>query len=321
MPAVTLSDIFAARRRIASAVRRTPLVPSGWLSREAGAPVSLKLETLQVTHSFKSRGALNAAFRLRESQGAGATIVTASAGNHGRAIAWAAERLGMHAIVFTPRDAPKAKTDAIARHGADLRAEAGSYEEAEGLAQAWAAKTGATFISPYDHPDVIAGAGTIALELMEDDPELDVVLVPVGGGGLVSGMAAGLTAIKPSIAVIGVETEASSAFASARAAGRIVTVEVGPTIADGLGGNVDPKTITWPFIRDIVRNVVVVSEEALRTGIRQLVAEEHLVTEGAGIAAVAAVTSRRVSLDGRRAAVVLSGANIDIAQLSGLLQA
>jgi threonine dehydratase len=315
---VTLADVFAARRRIAGHVRRTPLVPSGWLTRTTGSPVSLKLETLQVTHSFKARGALNAAMRLRERNGGG-TIVTASAGNHGRAIAWAAERLGLRAVVFTPRDAPRTKLEAIRQHGADLRAEAGSYEDAERRAQEWAARTGDCFISPYDHPDVIAGAGTVALELMEDDPRLDVVLVPVGGGGLVSGVATAMHALSRPAAVIGVEAEASTAFSAARAAGAIVAIEVGDTIADGLGGNVDPHTITWPIIRDLVSGVAVVPEATLRRAVRDLAAEEHLVAEGAGIAAVAALSGGIVALQGRKAAAIVTGANIDVSRLATLL--
>lgn len=316
---VCLADVFAARRRIAGHVRRTLLLPSAWLTRTAGAPVSLKLETGQVTNSFKSRGALNAAMRLRQARGEGATIVTASAGNHGRAVAWAAERLGLKAIVFTPRDAPRTKTEAIRRHGADLRADAPSYDEAERLAQEWAARTGDPYISPYDHPDVIAGAGTIAIELMEDDPEVEVVLVPVGGGGLISGIAAAFAGLKPSVAVVGVEAAASTAFSTARREGRIVPIDVSPTIADGISGNVDPRTITWPFVRDLVSDVVTAPEQALRQGVRELAAEEHVIAEGAGIAGVAALLSGRAALGGRRAVVVLSGANIDVARLATLL--
>jgi threonine dehydratase len=316
---VCLADVFAARRRIAGHVRRTMLLPSEWLTRAAGAPVSLKLETSQVTHSFKSRGALNAAIRLRQARGDGATFVTASAGNHGRAVAWAAERLGLKAIVFTPRDAPRAKTEAIRRHGADLRADAATYDEAERLAQEWAARTGDPYISPYDHPDVIAGAGTIAIELMEDDPEVEVVIVPVGGGGLISGIAAAFAGLKPPVAVVGVEAAASTAFSTARREGRIVPIDVSPTIADGISGNVDPRTITWPFVRDLVSDVVTAPEHSLRQGVRELAAEEHLIAEGAGIAGVAALVSGRVALDGRRAAVVLSGANIDVTRLATLL--
>jgi threonine dehydratase len=317
---VTLADVFAARRRIAPHLRPTPLVQSAWLSGVNGAPVHLKLETLQVTGSFKSRGALNAVIQLAASSGSRA-VVTASAGNHGRAVAWAAELRGIKATVFTPRTAPLAKTKAIVRHGAALRAEAGNYEEAERMAQAHARETGAVFVSPYNHRLVIAGAGTIALELAEEMPELEAVVVPIGGGGLISGIAAALDAIDPAAEIIGVEVEASCAFTAARRAGRIVPIQVGDTIADGLGGNVEADTITWPFIRDLVDRVVVVTEDDLLRGIRTLLAEDHFVAEGAGIAAVAAVAAGAAGTKGRRTAALLTGANIDIDRLKAILRA
>jgi threonine dehydratase len=320
MVPVTLSDIQAARGRTAADVRRTPVVSSDWLSDASGGTVLLKLESLQVTNSFKSRGALNAAMQVVARHGQGATIVTASAGNHGRAIAWAAERLGVKAIVFTPRTAPETKTRAIARHGADLRAIADDYEEAERLAQQHARDTGDVFVSPYNHPDVIAGAGTIGLELMEDIPCLQSILVPIGGGGLISGVATAMKALDAGIEVIGVEVEASSAFSAARAAGCIVNITVGETIADGLGGNVDPETITWPVIRDLVDRIVVVPERAVREAVRNLLAEDHLVAEGAGVAAIAA-SAGLAGIEGRRAAVLLTGANIDMPRLTSLVAA
>ena len=319
MPPVTVSDVRAARGRIASHLRRTPVVPSAWLSDASGGTVLLKLESLQVTHSFKSRGALNAAMQLVTARGQDVTIVTASAGNHGRAIAWAAEELGIKAIVFTPRTAAGTKTRAIMSHGADLRAVAENYEEAERLAQQHARQTGDVFVSPYSHPDVIAGAGTIGLELLEDIPDLQAVLVPIGGGGLISGVATAVKGLDASIEVIGVEVEASCAFSAARAAGRIVDISVGETIADGLGGNVDPETITWPVIRDLVDRIIVVPEGAVRQGVCRLVAEDHLVAEGAAAAAVAAAAGL-AGIEGRRAAVVLTGANIDVARLAHLLE-
>ena len=318
MARVTLSDIESARRRTAADVRRTPVVPSDWLSAASGGTVLLKLESLQVTNSFKSRGALNAAMQLVAAHGRGVTIVTASAGNHGRAIAWAAERLGIKAIVFTPRTAPETKTRAIARHGADLRAIAENYEEAERLAEEHARDTGDVFVSPYNHPDVIAGAGTIGLELMEDIPALQAVLVPIGGGGLISGIATAIKAVDAGIEVIGVEVDASSAFSAARAAGHIVDIAVGETIADGLGGNVDPETITWPVIRDLVDRIVVVPEREVREAVRTLLAEDHLVAEGAGAAAIAAAAGL-AGIEDRRTAVLLTGANIDLPRLVGCI--
>jgi threonine dehydratase len=319
MPSVSLPDVQAARRRIASHLRRTPVVPSAWLSGVSGGTVLLKLESLQVTNSFKSRGALNAAMQLVEAHGDDVTIVTASAGNHGGAIAWAAGELGIKAIVFTPRTAAETKTRAIVRHGADLRAVAANYEEAERLAQRHARDTGDAFVSPYSHPDVIAGAGTIGLELLEDIPDLEAVLVPIGGGGLISGVATAVKALEPGIEVVGVEVDASCAFHAARAAGRIVEIAVGETIADGLGGNVDPETITWPIIRDLVDRIVVVPEIALRQAVRTLLAEDHLVAEGAGVAAIAAAAGL-AGIEGRRTAVLLTGANIDLGRLASLIR-
>jgi threonine dehydratase len=319
MASITFADVESAARRLRGRVRPTPLVHSPWLSRVSGSSVYLKLESLQVTSSFKPRGALNALTILRDERGSGVRVVTASAGNHGRAVAWAAEQLGLRAVVFTPRNAPAAKLDPIRAHGADLRADAEDYEESEQKAKAFARESGAEFVSPYSHPDVIAGAGTVGLELLHDLPDLDVVLVPIGGGGLISGIATAVKGLRPGTAVVGVEAAASSAFHAARAAGHLLRIDVGDTIADGLGGNVDPDTLTWPIIRDVVDDVVVVNEEELRRGIRELMASEHLVAEGAGIAAVAAIAAGRIDVAHRTVAPILSGANIDNRRLAAIL--
>lgn len=313
---IAIEDIHAAAARLAPYLGPTPLVTSPWLSRLTGAEVRLKLESLQVTRSFKVRGALNALSRLAEQQPR-RTVVTASAGNHGRAVAWAAERLGLPAVVFTPRSAPQAKLGPIRGHGADLRPVADDYEGAERLAMAWAAETGAVFVSPYSHADVIAGGGTVALEILEVWPEVDQIVVAVGGGGLISGIARVVKTGRARAMVVGVEAEASSAFSAARRAGRIVTIQPRPTLADGLGGNVEPETLTWPYIRDLVDDVVTVSEAELAAGLRGLVSEEHLIAEGAGIAAVAAVAAGRTH--GKKVAVVVSGANIDTRTLVQVL--
>ncbi len=316
---IDLDAVRAAHARIRPHIVRTPLVQSDWLSRKSGADVRLKLESLQVTHSFKARGALNALTRIAEgSGGRPPAIVTASAGNHGRAIAWAAERLGLRAVIFTPAGAPRAKLDPIARHGAELRAEAHDYEEAESLALELARTTGARFVSPYNDDAVIAGGGTVALEVLEDWPDVEVIAVPVGGGGLVSGIALVAARSAPAVQVIAVEAEASPAFSAARKAGRLVRVEVRPTIADGLSGNAEEGTRTWEYVRDLVREVVTVPEEELRQAVRDLVDEEHLIAEGAGAAGIAAVSSGRIT--NARIAVVLSGSNIDTDLLAELLR-
>lgn len=317
---IAIAEIHAAAARLAPHLTRTPLIPSPWLSRVSGAEVRLKLESLQVTRSFKVRGALNALSRLADRTPA-PVVVTASAGNHGRAIAWAAERLGLSSVVFTPRSAPDAKLGPIRAHGADLRAIADGYEDAEAMAMTFASETGAIFVSPYSHPDVIAGGGTVATETLEDWPEVDTMVVAVGGGGLISGIARAAKSASPSVRVVGVEAEASCAFTAARHAGRIVTIEARPTLADGLGGNVEPQTLTWPYIRDLVDEIVTVSEHDLAAGLHGLVGQEHLVAEGAGVAAVAAVAAGRVDSRARRLAVVVSGANIDTRTLTRVLSA
>jgi len=315
-----LIEVFRARRRIAPYVRRTPLAASPWLSQTASAPVSLKVESLQVSSSFKSRGAFNAVIARVERDGAGPReLVTASAGNHGRALAAAAEAFRLPLVVFTPADAPRTKLEAIERHGATLRAEAPDYDGAEKMAKAFAAETGAEFISPYNDADVIAGAGTVALEIFEDAPATELLIVPIGGAGLISGMGLAAKSIAPACEVVGVEVEASCAFQRSVAAGRLVEIVPGPTLADGLGGNPDPETITFDFVRQFVDRIVVVSEDDLRAAIVGLVEHEHLVAEGAGAAATAAVVGGHVQASGRPTAIVLSGGNIDRARLASIL--
>ena len=319
---MTADAILTARRRIAPHIRRTPLLASAWLSGSAGGEVRLKLESLQVTNSFKLRGAMNAtaAFIERSAREAGprGAIVTASAGNHGRAMAYAAQRLGLRLVVFTPRSAPRAKLDYIARHGADLRA-ASTYEDAERLAKAFAAETGATYISPYSHPDVIAGAATVAVEILEDWPEVDTIVAAVGGGGLIAGIAAAArTLAGRRVDVVGVECEASPAFHEALAAGRIVEVEVHPTLADGLAGNMDPESMTFDIVRRDVDRMVLARERSIADAIRLLFEEERVIAEGAGATAVAAVIDG-LPLAGRHVAVVVSGSNIDPGVLSKVL--
>jgi threonine dehydratase len=317
---MTLADIGRARQRIAPYVRRTPLMPSQWLSELAGGAVSLKLESLQRASSFKSRGAFNAVIaRLERGATAPSRLVTASAGNHGRALADAAQTFGLPLVVFTPHDAPQAKVAAIRRHGAELRAEGRDYDDAERMAKAFAAETGGEFISPYNDLDVIAGAATIALEIVEDDPEIGALVVPIGGGGLISGVAAAAKAISVNVEIVGVEVDASCAFQTSLRAGHLVTIVPGPTLADGLGGNPDPDTMTFAFIQQLVDRIATVSEADLAAAITGLVDFEHLIAEGAGAAGVAAVMGKQIDATRRRVSVLVTGANIDRARLAALL--
>ena len=282
--------------------------------------MSLKPESLQLSNSFKSRGAFNAVIaRLERPGGPPAQLVTASAGNHGRGLAAAARTFQLPLVVFTPADAPTSKLEAIRRDGADLRPDGRDYDEAERMAKAFAKQTGAEFISPYSDADVIAGAATVALEMFEDEPDLDTLIVPIGGGGLISGVASVAKAINPRAEVIGVELEVAHAFQQSVAAGRLVEIDAGASLADGLGGNPDPDTITFAFIQQLVDRIVTVSEADLAAAIVGLAEAEHLIAEGAGAAAPAALVGNRIDVAGRHVGVIVSGGNIDRARLAPLL--
>jgi len=292
-------------------VLRTPLRESSWLSTIAGGTVRLKLETLQPTFSYKIRGAFNTILRLiEEHPDQRQPLVTASAGNHGSALARAARFGRFPLVVYASAAAPKVKLDAMREEGADVRL-CTDYDEAELTAKQRGTSGDAVFISPYAHPDVIAGAGTVGLEIVDEWPEVDTIVVAVGGGGLIGGIALAAREAKPRVSVVGVEAEASSPFTAGLAAGRIVEIDVRPTLADGLAGNLDPDTPTFAIVRSSVDRIVQVSEANLRSAVAGVVRHEHLIAEGAGAAGIAALLAGGLDLRGQNVAVVLSGANID----------
>jgi threonine dehydratase len=309
---IQIGDIRGAAVRLAPHVLRTAARRSEWLSRP-GANVYLKLEVVQPTSSYKIRGAFNAALQVQRQR-----LVTASAGNHGRALAYAARALNLPLTVFIAAAAPAAKIEPIRAAGADVRP-CRDYDEAERAAKDSAARGEGLFISPYSHPYVIAGAGTIGLELLEDLGRLDSLVVPVGGGGLISGVAIAIKALSPATRVIGVEVAASCPFTRSLAAGRLVAIDVQPSLADGLTGNLDPDTITLDIVREIVDEIVVVDETELRRALAGTVEHEHLVIEGAAAAGPAALLSGKIEPKGN-VAVVLTGANIDTLRLIGVLR-
>ena len=316
---VSIIAVLEARRRIAPHVRRTPFVRSPWLSRATGAEVWLKLESQQRSNAFKVRGAFNAALHLAE-LGDRPTLVTASAGNHGRALAEAAAESGMACVVFTPADAPRAKLDAIQAAGARLEATYSNYDAAEVAAKDYAASTGGCFISPYTHPDVIAGGGTVALEMLEDQPRLDLVVVPMGGGGLISGIGVALSRLAPECRLVGVEASASEAFGAARRAGRITQIDPQPTLADGLGGNLEPGAVTFDYVERHVHDIVAVDEAAIVSAVGDLAGRDHQIAEGAAAVGPAALASGRIAdVAGKTVGIILTGANIDRARLARCL--
>lgn len=264
------------------------------------------------------RGAINAVLRLIEAPaGAPPALVTASAGNHGRALAWAVGAGRIPLTVYAPGDAPKTKLEAIRTSGATLVA-CDTYDDAERRAKQHADRDGVLYVSPYSHPDVIAGAGTVGLEILEEWPEVDVVVVPIGGGGLISGIALAVRATSRNTDVVGVEVAASNPFTQGIEAGRIVTIDVQPTLADGLAGNLDPDTVTFDIVRQNVSRIALVDEAEVRSAIVGLLDREHVIAEGAGAVGVAAVLGRTIDIKGKRVAVVVSGGNIDNDKLSAL---
>lgn len=309
----TVTDVYDARRRIGTRLQRTPLLPSSWLSSIADGNVFLKIESVNLTNSFKIRGALNAALRLSEGiDTTPPTIVTASAGNHGRALAMAAEELGLSCVVFTPQTAPEAKQAAIGRHGAVLHSDCEDYDAAERQAKEFAEAEGGIYISPYNHPDVIAGAGTIGLELVDAMPSFDVVVIPLGGGGLASGVGLAVKAAAPRATVVGVEVEASSPFTLSLEAGRITEITPRPSLADGLVGNLEPGSMTFSLVKQVVDYVVTVSEDDLSRAMKGLATEERLIVEGSGAAAVAAIMAGKASAPGQTVIALVTGGNVDL---------
>jgi threonine dehydratase len=306
---VTLDDIRRAAERIRASVRRTPLEGSRWLANELHADIWLKLECWQLTGSFKLRGAMA---RLAEMTAAerGRGVLTVSAGNHGLAVAHCAEALKLDARIVVPRSASRAKVEAIRRYPVTLVECGENYDEAERAARRMEADTAAVFVSPYNDPQVIAGQGTIALEILEDAPDIEAIVVPVGGGGLIAGVAVAVKALRPSVKVYGAEPATTATMSAAIAAGRIVEIVEEATIADGLAGNIEPGSMTFSLTRDLIDGMITVDEAAIRRAIARVAREDHLMIEGSAAVAVAALSDSR--LQGRRVAAIITGRNITL---------
>jgi threonine dehydratase len=293
----TREEILEAETRLRPHLAATPVVECPRLD------ALLKLETLQPTGSFKVRGALSALTRVPP----GERVVTASAGNHALGVAFAAAALGVEATVVLPETASAAKVDALARFPVTVVRHGSAYDEAELHALGLAAR-GGRYVSPYNDRDVIAGQGTLALELLRQVEGPLTVVCPIGGGGLCAGVALWASGC-PDVRVIGVESASSPAMRAALDAGRVVEIAVAPTVADGLGGNLEPGTVTFELVRRHVDDVVAVLEEEIEEAMRFLVREQGLVVEGAGAVAAAALLSGRVAVEGPTVALV-TGRNV-----------
>jgi threonine dehydratase len=311
---LTLNDIEAAAAVLGDSVVHTPTSLSPGLSRVTGTELYLKLENLQHTGSFKVRGALNKLSSLPRRAGAG--VVACSAGNHGQGVAFFAEKLKFPATVVMPKDTPFTKIERTARYGAKVVLEGESFAEAEAFTHKLAAKEKLTFIHPYDDPLVVAGQGTIGLEMLADLPELDTIVVPIGGGGLVAGIATAAKALKPDIQIIGVETALYSSMRDALA-GQPVDAG-GTTLAEGIAVKT-PGTITLPIVRDLVDQIVVIDEMAIESAVEIMADTGRLVVEGAGAVGLGAVLAEPDLFCGRVTGLVVSGGNIDMRVLASVL--
>lgn len=313
--AVTLQDIMAARERIAPYVRHTDVTQ---MSLPRGGELLMKLENLQATGAFKVRGAANCLLQLSDEQKA-AGVLAASAGNHAQGVARAAREMKLNATIVMPKAAPLSKIAATEHFGAKVVLYGENYDEACAYALNMAEESGATFIHPFNDERVIAGQGTLGLEIMEDVPDVGQILVPVGGGGLIAGIALAVKSVDPTIKVIGVEPKNAASMQSSLVAGRLVTLASAVTIADGIAVKT-PGELTFELCRKYVDEIVTVDDDDIAKAILHLLEKGKIVSEGAGAAGVAAMLSGKVPLlEAAPTVALLSGGNIDVTMVARII--
>jgi threonine dehydratase len=313
----TYEDVLRAAKRIEGAAHRTPVLTSRSADAMTRARLFFKAENLQRGGAFKFRGAYNAISALSPAQRK-AGVVAYSSGNHAQALSYAAQLLGSEATIIMPEDAPAVKVAATRAYGGKVRTYNRYTEDREAIARSLASEEGLTLIPPYDHPEIIAGQGTAAMELLEEVLDLDVLIVPLGGGGLLAGTSIVAKHVNPAICVVGVEPEAGNDGQQSLAAGRIVTIEVPRSIADGalvthLGQH------TFPILRDLVDEIVTVPDAALVEAMRFFLERMKIVVEPTGCLGAAAAFAGAVAVKDLRVGIVLSGGNVDVARLATLL--
>jgi threonine dehydratase len=308
MDFVRLEDVESAAGQLENVRLQTPVWPSRILTKMAGGTVLLKCENLQRTGSFKIRGAYNRIARLSEAQRARG-VVAASAGNHAQGVALGASLLGVQSTVFMPAGAPLPKVEATRKYGADVVLQGDFYDEAHEAAAGFAAEHGAVMVHPFDHPDVIAGQGTISLEVLEQVPDAGTIIVPVGGGGLIAGIAAAAKQLRPDIRIVGVEPAGAATLRRSLDAGEVVTLPELSTIADGLAAR-RAGDLTFEYARQLVDDMVMVTDEEIAQGLLLMAERARLLIEPAAAAAVACVMQQRARIT-FPAVVILSGGNVD----------
>jgi threonine dehydratase len=313
---ISFADVQAARARIARHVQPLRINPSQALSTRFESEILLAHEHLQTTGSFKLRGAMNSVLQLAP----GTTGVTAvSTGNHGRGLAYAARQAGVPCIICMSELVPQNKLDGIRALGAETRIVGKSQDEAEVEARRLVSEEGYTMIPPFDHPHIIAGQGTLGLEMLEQAPDVDTLLVQLSGGGLISGIALAIKSQKPAVRIIGISMELGAAMAASQRAGKPVEVEELPTLADSLGGGIGlDNRWTFDMVRDYVDEIVLLSEDEIAAGIRHAYFEEQVVIEGGGAVGIAALLAGKI-VPGSKTIVLLSGKNIDMQRHRGII--
>jgi threonine dehydratase len=315
---ISLADVQAARERLRGAIYYSPCPHSQMLSALTGQQVYLKLENLQMTGSFKERGALNRIAMLTPEQAARG-VVAASAGNHAQGVAYHATARGIRALIVMPLATPLVKVTATRGFGAEVVLHGANYDEACEEATRLCAAQGMTFIHPFDDASVMAGQGTIGLELLEQVPQLEAVVVPIGGGGLIGGIACAIKESRPDIRIVGVQTSRLPSMLAARAEGHPVTVEPSTTIADGIAVR-RAGDVTYPVVERYVDEIVTVDEDEIASAILVLLEREKTLAEGAGATALAALLQKKTTLPGVHTAVLVCGGNIDVTLLSRIIE-
>ena len=317
-PQVTLEDVRRARSVIADLAIRTPIVPARSLGQPAGCEILLKAENLQRAGSFKVRGAVNKIAALSDQQKANG-VIAASAGNHAQGVALAAANFGIPCTIVMPSGASIPKVEATRGYGATVILHGEDFDQAQRYARRVVRESGMTLIHAFDDPAIVAGQGTIGLELLEQVEDVDTVVVPVGGGGLISGIGLAIKESAPGVRLVGVQAEASTAVVDSHKAGRRITVKGQATVADGISVG-SPGRITMPLVSRYVDELVVVGEEEITEAMMLLLERCKLLVEGAGAVGLAAVLSGKVRVDGEKVAIVLSGGNVDTHLIARVLE-
>ncbi len=318
MPIDVKKEVLEAEKRIREHIRETPLEPSPYLSQFGDARVYLKLESNQITGSFKLRGALNKFLSLTAEEQK-EDVLSASSGNHAAALAYTLHKFGGKGVIYLPENVSPAKVDALRPYGVELKFHGDDCIQSETLARETAFKTDRVFISPYNDPKIIGGQGTIAIELLRQMENLDAVLVPVGGGGLISGIAGYLKSVNQHIEIIGSQPQNSAVMHASIQAGQILDLESKPTLADGTAGGLEPDAVTFDICKKFVDDFILVSESDIKNAIIFCIEKHQLLIEGAAALSIAAFMKEKKRFAGKNVVLIISGKKISLEQLKEIL--